>query len=270
MGVASLSELRSKPAAEIQRIAIPPPSGTGANISRFWPIVDGYFLTAAPREVFRDGKENTHSLLAGSNANEGTTFIPPTLTEKQWKSQIETRYGARAEEYFKLYPAGSDSEAWEEATNAVRDLMARTALEVARFEKGQKTYIYYFDRRPPGHDSDHYGAFHSAELVYVFNNLDSVKRPWTETDRKLADTMSSYWVNFAKTRRSEPCRPSRLAGFGATPARGLELGIEVKPATMPPTSGSTPREGWFRSRCFDHSFNAVFSEKFPGELFSEY
>src|ERR1700678_3589098 len=48
MGVASLSELRSKPAAEIQRIAIPPPSGAGANISRFWPIVDGYFLTAPP------------------------------------------------------------------------------------------------------------------------------------------------------------------------------------------------------------------------------
>jgi para-nitrobenzyl esterase len=235
MGVASLSELRSKPAAEIQHIAIPPPSGAGANISRFWPIVDGYFLTAPPREVFRGGKENTHSLLAGSNANEGTTFIPPTLTEKQWKTQIESRYGARAEEYFQLYPASSDHDAWEEATNGVRDLMARTALEVARFEKGQKTYIYYFDRRPPGHDSDHYGAYHSAELVFVFDNLDSVKRPWTETDRKLADTMSSYWVNFAKSGDPNHAGLPLWPAFGATPDRGLELGVEVKPATMPPT-----------------------------------
>ena len=198
-GSTSISELRANRRRRFSGSRSLLRAATGANISRFWPIVDGYFLTAPPREVFRAGKENTHSLLAGSNANEGTTFIPPTLTRSKWKSQIETRYGARAEEYFKLYPASSDQEAWEEATNAVRDLMAGTALEVARFEKGQKTYIYYFDRRPPGHDSDHYGAYHSAELVYVFNNLDSVKRPWTETDRKLADTMSSYWVNFAKS-----------------------------------------------------------------------
>ena len=53
---------------------------------------------------FRDGEENTHSLLAGSNANEGTTLIPTPVTRSEWKSQIETRYGSRAEEYFKIYP----------------------------------------------------------------------------------------------------------------------------------------------------------------------
>jgi para-nitrobenzyl esterase len=33
----------------------------------------------------------------------------------------------------------------------------------------------------------------------MFNNLPQGPVPWTDTDRELAETMSSYWVNFART-----------------------------------------------------------------------
>jgi para-nitrobenzyl esterase len=36
-----------------------------------------------------------------------------------------------------------------------------------------------------------------AEVPYVFQNPGN--RPWTDVDRQLSDTMSSYWVNFATT-----------------------------------------------------------------------
>jgi para-nitrobenzyl esterase len=235
VGVDSIAALRAKPAAEIQRIAIPPPDGTSANVSRFRPYVDGYFLTTAPHDVFLAGGENTHSLLAGSNANEGTTLVPTPVTEAQMRSRIETRYGSRAEEYFKIYPVHSDQEAWQATMDGVRDFMAGTALEIARAENKHTTYVYYFDRHPPGHDSDRYGAYHSAEVVYVFNNLDSVKRPWTETDRKLAGIMSSYWVNFARTGDPNAAGLPHWPGFGTTNERGIELGTQVKPATLPPT-----------------------------------
>ena len=40
------------------------------------------------------------------------------------------------------------------------------------------------------------GATHGAEAAYVFENLR--RQPAVEDlDRKLADTISSYWVNFA-------------------------------------------------------------------------
>ena len=81
---------------------------------------------------------------------------------------------------------------------------------------GSKTYSYVFSHVPPAHaeeygtprDPDKLMAWHSSELWYTFASLrrsedgkDNVPpvRPWTETDEKLADQMSSYWANFIKT-----------------------------------------------------------------------
>jgi para-nitrobenzyl esterase len=43
------------------------------------------------------------------------------------------------------------------------------------------------------------GALHSSEILYVFNNLRMKDYPWTDMDRSIADGLSSYWTNFAKT-----------------------------------------------------------------------
>ena len=45
-----------------------------------------------------------------------------------------------------------------------------------------------------------WGASHFAELWYVFDHLDqSPPWKWTTSDRRVADEMSSYWVNFARS-----------------------------------------------------------------------
>ena len=62
-----------------------------------------------------------------------------------------------------------------------------------------KAYLYFFTRVPPsapGRPSR--GATHTADLAYMFDNPPP-NATWTDTDRQLADTMSSYWVNFAAT-----------------------------------------------------------------------
>ena len=56
-------------------------------------------------------------------------------------------------------------------------------------------YTYYFDRKLPGDDA---GAFHSAELWYMFNTLGRSWRPFTEADYALSEQMMDYWTNFAK------------------------------------------------------------------------
>ncbi len=69
---------------------------------------------------------------------------------------------------------------------------ARAAIATGK----SKVYSYYFTRVPPGPDSPLYGAYHSAEIAYVFGNLRP-PRPWQEADCALSDAMMSYWINFA-------------------------------------------------------------------------
>lgn len=57
-------------------------------------------------------------------------------------------------------------------------------------------YVYHFERRLPGDES---GAFHSAELWYVFGTLQNSWRPFTEQDYALSAEMLDYWTNFVKT-----------------------------------------------------------------------
>lgn len=57
-------------------------------------------------------------------------------------------------------------------------------------------YVYYFTRQMPGDDA---GAFHSAELWYVFGTTSRCWRPLTAADKVLENKILTYWTNFMKT-----------------------------------------------------------------------
>jgi para-nitrobenzyl esterase len=60
---------------------------------------------------------------------------------------------------------------------------------------GKPAYAYLFTRQLPGDES---GAFHSADLWYVFNSLRHSWRPFTAGDKELGVKMIDCWTNFAK------------------------------------------------------------------------
>ena len=60
----------------------------------------------------------------------------------------------------------------------------------------ESAYVYYFSRPLPGDD---FGAFHSAELWYMFGTMDRCWRPWETRDYELSGRMLDYWTNFMKT-----------------------------------------------------------------------
>jgi para-nitrobenzyl esterase len=74
------------------------------------------------------------------------------------------------------------------------DLWAADQLKAS-----QRVYTYYFDRVMPWPAHPEFGAFHTSEVPYVFQTLDRVDRPWEPVDRQIAETVSAYRTNFAKT-----------------------------------------------------------------------
>ena len=67
-------------------------------------------------------------------------------------------------------------------------------------------YQYLFARKLPG---THDGAFHSAELWYMFHTLDRSWRPMTQADYVLADEVMDCWTNFAKFGNPNGSRDSK-------------------------------------------------------------
>jgi para-nitrobenzyl esterase len=188
-GIGSISDLRAKPAQEVFT------SIRGAGL-----VVDGYFIPEDLSLTFANGRQNPVDVLVGSNQDEGTFFPRPGLTAEQFTSQAKQRFGVLADGFLKLFPAADDAQAMQ---SYLASFSAETAWHMRKFaelqaKRGNNTFVYYFTRVPPSPpDRPSRGATHVAEIPYMFHNL-AAGSPWTDVDRRLADTMSSYWVNFAR------------------------------------------------------------------------
>jgi para-nitrobenzyl esterase len=194
LGAPSLAVLRALPADEIQR------KGQGGRvIVDGWTIRDDWFTTLGKSQ------QNRVDILLGSNQDEGTfpIFGVPQGSAQDFVARSKQQYGDLAPAFLKTYPAASDAESDVSQLSAFRDLVFWNLRTWARHQSrgGSRAFMYYFTREPPSAAGQRSrGASHTAEIPYAFNNLHvETDRPWTAADRRLADVMSSYWVNFAAT-----------------------------------------------------------------------
>jgi len=228
-GAKSIAELRAKPAQEVFT------SIRGGNL-----VVDGYLIPEDLSLTFASGRQNAVDLLVGSNQDEGTFFARPGLTAERYTAQAKQRFGVLADGYLKIFPAADDAAANRSYLDAFRDEAAWHQRKFAELQAkaGNKTFVYYFTHVPPSPpDRPSRGATHVAEIPYMFDNLPP-GLPWTDVDRKLADTMASYWVNFARTGDPNgaelPAWPAYRAATGKAQVLGDTVATET--ASEPPAA----------------------------------
>ncbi|MGH9574702.1 MAG: carboxylesterase family protein, partial [Candidatus Acidiferrales bacterium] len=246
-------------------------AGGPATIS-FSPNLDGYFLPKTLVEIFEAGEQAKVPLLAGSNsAEQGARSVlgQNEDTVEGFNTAIHRLYGDNADQILKVYAPTTP----EEVTQAATDLASARFIafgtwkwtELQAANSNEPVYRYYYTRPRPGTIPGRgpavvaasaggggggragragrgegaatapHGAAHSSEIQYAMGNLDLDDRyAWDADDRKVSETMSSYFANFIKTGNPNgpglPEWPTYSAKSGYIRMR---LGVESKAEPEP-------------------------------------
>jgi para-nitrobenzyl esterase len=228
LGVESLAELRAKPAEQILSKA----QGRG-------PIIDGYVLPESIAAIFAAGKENDVALLTGWNEDEGMAFGPPK-SAAAYRQQIQQQYAEKAATFLKYYPAATDAQAASSQRAVSRDMIfgvQNYRWATLASQQQQPVYVYRFTRQVPATgQSAPYGAFHTGEVAYAYDNLrfiDHTLRPLEPADAQLARTMSAYVINFIKTGNPNGKGLPQWPAFSTKTKRIMVLDTHLVAAPLP-------------------------------------
>ncbi|RYY14131.1 MAG: carboxylesterase family protein [Chitinophagaceae bacterium] len=224
VGANSLAALRAMPASQLLDATVKP----GA--PRFPIVIDGYFLPKQPVAIFASGEQAKVPLLVGWNSEEMSyrmllgADIP---TPENYRKAVEKAYGQKTEEVLKLYPATTQEEVVQSATDLAGDRFIGFSTwkwsDVQAKTGTKPVYRYYFTRPRPAMNASMgnatpglaggvvtnsdapkpppaRGAVHSAEIEYAMGNLAGNKvYAWTADDHKVSKLMLEYFANFVKT-----------------------------------------------------------------------
>ncbi len=226
LGVGSVNELRAIPASELLKKA----NWMSA------PVIDGKVMVASIDDVFKNRKENDVALLTGWNQDEGLLFGPVQNAEN-YRKQLNARFGSRADNVLEYYPAKDDAQAARSQLDLSRDEIFGVQQYVwasIQSSRNKKVYVYRFTRKVPARgEYVKYGAFHTGEVPYAYDNLKFVDRPWEAQDHELAALMSTYWVNFIRSGNPNGKGIPDWPAFDTQLKKIMLLGPERKAVEMP-------------------------------------
>ena len=236
-----LACMRAKTADEVLA-ALPPGPNFGFNPSdqpsgSWGPVLDGAFFTEQPSDAFSSGEFNQVPTILGFNREEARLFIwlgeiadpPLDVTAESYEAQIARLVGGDADLAARAaleYPLEDYSEPAVALAAVATDTIFRCPgkRETAKLAAFAPTYLYQFEYQD-GHSqlevalpfigaelpSYDLGAFHSAEIPYVFGynplleidftDFSATLKPWDPgtVDEALWLQTLGYFARFAAT-----------------------------------------------------------------------
>jgi para-nitrobenzyl esterase len=201
----------------------------------YGPIVDGYVMPEAPETLFGSGRQAAVPLLVGTNADEGTVFVSSVPFVLTYRLYLRRMYKSAADQVFAWYPAYLPAQVPVASARLLTDSQFLTsARRLARYQapRNPQTFLYHFTRVSPYAAVYFLGAYHAAELPYVFSTIDLLSRSlpaaYDQPDRDLSRAMSAAWVRFATTGDPNGAGFPKWPPYTAAADPHLEFGTTIR------------------------------------------
>ena len=181
---------------------IPAPSLMGASSAIMQgkymdPVIDDDTVYTAATESLRRSIPENLALLIGHNGNERLGSIKADWTVASWLEKNTNP--SQAARLRRLLPEKAPRlETLDRLDSAYYYLCPSLWLAQQFRARHLGVWYYEFTRQREGEAAAAIGAYHGAELPYVFDTHDDWL-PTTSTDRQITVWMIDYWANFVKT-----------------------------------------------------------------------
>ncbi|MEO0367146.1 MAG: carboxylesterase family protein [Pseudomonadota bacterium] len=198
----------------------------------FNAMVDASSMPRALGEVAASNELNPVDLIVGSNTNEYLVYLDESETVQAWMDSQSIAAERQGQLRGLLNQSATELEQLDELVTAAEFGCPALALAEAVTANGYRVWVYDFNKVRRGELAEKMGAYHGAELPYVFNTHDDWL-PTDEADIALTQQIQAYWLNFAK--RGDPnARALELwSQFDQESRTAQSLGLEVKTKPHP-------------------------------------
>lgn len=210
-----------------------PPLSGGAVGMNWTSVIDNYYFTNSPTQVFQSENFNKVPLLLGSNADEMSLNVPGTVTPGMVtllkNTTVPNPLRPQADI---LYPSGAtNAEAKQSYIGILTDSQftatCRRTAQCVSVNQTQPVYRYFFTFKHTVPALYTYGSYHGMELFYVFNTWENATLGsgsfFHTEDGYVQNAMLNYWVNFANSGNPNGANLVNWPQYNSTTDNYLEI-----------------------------------------------
>jgi len=214
-------------------------------------IIGGEFMPASMIDLIKRGHVNSEEIVMGTNQNEAVIFVylsrPKPTSPQQVRCLLDKTFGNKSDRILELYSPTNGIDNRPLLSDVASDVAFKCdVLEVANViaKQGVPIWMYNFKRhlactnksyQSPPMDLFNmlFGAFHGAEMPYIFGFPSMSACQPSPYDVILSEQIGSLWGGFAKhgasalagwPRYNDESREVMNLDVGSIPARDTEKG----------------------------------------------